>query len=293
VKLGLGTVQFGVNYGLSNAEGQTSVEEAFRILEVASENGIQVIDTATLYGSSEEVLGEILPDNHAFKLVTKTARIDARRITPDDASRLEQTFVNSLNKLRSPSIYGLMIHNAEDVLAENGTLLMEKMIDLKRQGLVAKIGVSVYNPLQVDKILEKFNIDLVQIPLNVLDQRMLIGGQTASLKKRGVEIHVRSAFLQGLLLMRPETLPRHFDPVRKHLAHYNDFLQNNNLSPVQAALGFLATCNDIDVVVCGVNNHLQLHELCLMTEPLPNFDFSEFKIDDDLILNPSKWPSNS
>lgn len=293
MKLGVGTVQFGTNYGISNTDGQTSAEEASRILSVAESFGIQVLDTAALYGSSEEVLGQILHEGHNFKLVTKTIRVDCGHITKGDAHRLEETFRSSLAKLRSSAVYGLMFHNADDLLAHGGEMLMECMRAQQQKGLVRKIGASVYTAEQIDRILERFDIDLVQLPMNVLDQRLLADGRLAALKSRGVEIHVRSAFLQGLLLMDPATLPEHFNPVRELLVDYHNLLEKNNITPVQAALGFLAACSEIDVIVCGVNNHVQLNELCLMAEPLQDIDFSVFAINDETIINPSKWQLNS
>lgn len=292
MKLGLGTVQFGVNYGISNPDGQTAGEEVTEILAVAQQNGIRVIDTAALYGSSEEVLGNALPAGSQFKLVTKTVRFDTDTITSADASLLEQAFVLSLQKLRSSSVYGLMIHNVADVLAHGGGRLMDRLASLKQRGLVTKIGVSVYTAEQIEMVLERFEIDLIQLPINVFDQRLLQGGQLAKLKAAGVEIHARSAFLQGLLLMEPSTLSSHFDTVKPHLRRYQEYLIQRGVTPVQAALGFVAGLDEIDVVICGVNNHQQLEELCTATTPLPAFDFHDFAINDDLILNPSKWQDN-
>lgn len=292
MKLGLGTVQFGVNYGISNPDGQTAGEEVTDILAVAQQNGIRVIDTAALYGSSEEVLGNALPTGNQFKLVTKTVRFDTDTITSADASLLEQAFVRSLQKLRCSSVYGLMIHNVADVLAHGGGRLMDRLAALKQRELVTKIGVSVYTAEQIEMVLERFEIDLIQLPINVFDQRLLQGGQLAKLKAAGVEIHARSAFLQGLLLMEPSTLSSHFDTVKLHLRRYQEYFIQRGVTPVQAALGFVAGLDEIDVVICGVNNHQQLEELCTAATPLPAVDFHDFAINDDLILNPSKWQDN-
>lgn len=292
MKLGLGTVQFGTNYGISNPGGQTAGEEVAEILAVAQRNNIRIIDTAALYGNSEEVLGNRLPVGHLFKLITKTVRFDAYRITPTEATLLEHTFVRSLQKLRCSSLYGLMIHNVADVLALGGERLMESLYTLKQRGLVTKIGVSVYTAEQIEVVLERFEIDLIQLPINVLDQRLIQGGQLTRLKAAGVEIHARSAFLQGLLLMEPKTLSSYFDKVKTHLIQYQEYLLRLGVTPVQAALSFVAGLDEIDVVICGVNNHHQLEELCSATIPLESIDFSQFAINDDLILNPSKWLDN-
>lgn len=289
MKIGLGTAQFGLDYGVSNQDGQTAPDEVARILEVAVQNRIRVIDTAALYGSSEEMLGCILPFDHCFRLVTKTIRFNADLICQSDADRMEFSFTESLTKLNCSSVYGLMIHNADDLLAQGGELLMERLKNLQQLGRVQKIGASVYSADQIDRILDRFELDLVQLPMNVLDQRLLAGGRLAALKSHGIKIHVRSAFLQGLLLMSPEKVPNYFAPIRNHLKRYHEFLKGNGITPVQAALGFLAGRDEIDTIVCGVNNHRHLQELCRSAEPLADIDFSQFALDDADMLNPSQW----
>ena len=141
MKLGLGTVQFGIDYGISNQDGKTSLDEIENILVVAMRKGISVIDTAAMYGTSEEALGQTLSESHSFKIVTKTPRFTSSVITSDDIQRLEDSFFQSLHKMKCASSYGLLIHNADDLLSENGHLLFNKMNDLKQKGLVEKIGV--------------------------------------------------------------------------------------------------------------------------------------------------------
>lgn len=293
MKIGLGTVQFGIDYGISNQDGKTSLDEIEKILNVAMHNGISVIDTAAMYGTSEEALGKTLSESHRFKIVTKTPRFTSSAITSDDVQRLEDSFSQSLHKMKRASSYGLLIHNADDLLSENGHLLFAKMSELKQKSLVEKIGVSVYTALQIDEILEKFQMDIVQLPINVFDQRLLVSGHLSKLKKRGVEIHARSAFLQGLLLMSPETLPPFFDSVREHLKNYHRVIHRHGLTPVRAALGFLINIPDINFIICGVNNHTQLKEICAEAVPVESMDFSSFSLSDEFILNPSNWSIDS
>lgn len=290
MKLGLGTVQFGLDYGISNQAGRTPPEEVRNILQVAIASGIRVLDTAALYGTSEEVLGQSLPSDPAFDIVTKTPVFASDCISFDDARLLEETLHQSLSKLRQPGVYGLLMHNADNLLAENGELLMAKMLDLKRCGLVKKIGASVYAGDQIDRLLQRYPLDLVQLPVNVLDQRLLAGGQLARLKRAGVEIHARSAFLQGLLLMEPDSLPLYFESARAHLKGYHAYLREHGISPLQAALGFVVGLNEVDVVLCGINNRQQLDELIAVAQPLTDFDrLMDFAIDDPAILDPSRW----
>lgn len=290
MKIGLGTAQFGFDYGISNQGGKVKPGEAAGILEAAARNGVRVVDTAPLYGDSEEVLGSILPPGRRFDIVTKTPVFKKDRISTADADLIAGTFHSSLRKMGRTSLYGLLVHHCDDLLAEGGSLLMEAMADLKDRGLVEKIGVSAYTGGQIERVMERFNIDIIQVPVNVLDQRLLAGGRLAGLKGSGVEVHARSVFLQGLLLMEPEALPPYFGRVREHLKRYRQAVSSLGISPVQAALGFVAGIPGIDIVLCGVESRRHLEEICrLAGEPVDSGIFSGFAIDDVNILNPSLW----
>jgi aryl-alcohol dehydrogenase-like predicted oxidoreductase len=289
MKLGLGTVQFGLDYGISNREGRTPENEVINILNVAIENGIRYIDTASLYGTSEEVLGRTLPRGVDFQIVTKTPYFSKSKISRTESRVLVETFYRSLERMRIPAVYGLLIHHVDDVLVEGGSHLIETMTDLQQRGLVRKIGVSVYTAEEIDRTLEKFKFDLIQVPINIFDQRLLRSGHLSKLKLAGIEIHARSIFLQGLLLMDPTRIPTYFDPVKEHLRQYHDTVRLLGLTPIQAALGFVTGLNEIDIAVCGVNTHSQLAEMCKGMMDLEAHRFAHFAIFDEMILNPALW----
>lgn len=290
MKIGLGAVQFGMDYGISNPGGKTPLIEVERILQLAAEHDVSVIDTAAQYGSSEEVLGQALASGQGFRIVTKTPSFRRQPIEARDAQALEETFASSLQRLRLPSVYGLLIHHCEDLLAPGGEQLFSAMRGLKERGLVQKIGVSIYTPEQVDWVLERFAIDLIQIPINVLDQRLVFGGQLTRLKQRGVEVHARSVFLQGLLLMEPSAIPAYFTPWLPHLVKYWHFLEQNELTPLAGALAFLGGLEEIDVCLCGVNTAAQLAEILRSASAkLPPQAMANFALKDPAILNPGLW----
>lgn len=290
MKLGLGTVQLGVDYGISNQDGKTSLQEAAKVLEIAAHNNVRVIDTAAQYGTSEVVLGKCLSVPHRFFIVTKVPKFPSHPITYADIQWMNDIFEQSLLKLRQKSIYGIMVHSAEDLFAENGHLIMETMLAFKKRGLVQKVGVSVYTGDEIDRILDQYPIDLIQLPINVFDQRLLQTRHLHKLKQANVEIHARSVFLQGLLLMHPEQLPSYFDRFKPHICDYQQFIQRQGLSPIQAALMFVHELKEIDHVICGVNNSQQLQEIlnCLQG-PASEVDFSSFAVNDPGLLNPSYW----
>lgn len=290
MKLGLGTVQFGMNYGVSNRNGQPTVEEASEILALATFRGIRVLDTAPLYGTSEDVLGEILPSHHEFCLVTKTPKFNKPEIRPADAHYLERIFLRSLERMRVARVYGLLVHRTEDLFVPGSQLLLETMQDLRERGLVEKLGVSLYHPEHLDLVLDRFKVDLVQLPLNVFDRRMLSKGHLTKLKQMGVEIHARSVFLQGLLLMQPALLPPYFARVQPHLERYHDYLRTQNLSPVRAALGFVTSVKELDAIICGVTSRQELQILCTeMNSPREPNGLKNFALEDASILDPSSW----
>lgn len=288
MKLALGTVQFGLNYGISNKSGQTSNKEIKEILDYAAQVGIDLLDTAPAYGTSEQAIGEGLPHNHAFKIVTKTPVVNKCNIR-QQVTNFETTFINSLNNLKSSSVYGLLLHNVDDILQPNGKLLWTVMEKFKAQGYVSKIGVSVYNGQQIDKLLDSFPIDLIQLPLNVFDQRLIKNGHLSRLKSLGIEIHARSVFLQGLLLMSPQDIPAKLQIACNMIRDFHKSSLAFNLSPLQSALMFASKQPEIDKIVVGINNLKQLEEMCFVATNSTFMDYEKFACDNEAIINPSKW----
>lgn len=289
MKLALGSAQFGLDYGISNQSGQSSLEEVRAILAYAQSKGIDVLDTANSYGESETVLGES-EKTSKFKLVTKTKTFDKeQRITSKSVDQFKEVFVQSLKKLNVDSVYGLMIHHAEDLLKPGSELLFEIMRSFKCQGLVQKIGVSAYHERQIRQILKNYSIDIIQVPVSILDQRLIQNGVLTDLKSLGVEVHTRSAFLQGLIFMNPKNLSSHFDGVKPLLERFQLSLKQEGYSAIEAALGYLGQFKEIDRVVCGVTNVKQLEEVYQGISAKYNSLFDGFKIDDEKILNPSLW----
>ncbi|OIQ88346.1 2,5-diketo-D-gluconate reductase B [mine drainage metagenome] len=290
MKIGLGTVQFGMSYGISNTGGQVPQAEVASILMLAAARGIQVLDTAALYGNSEAALGHVLAPDNEFKIVTKTPRFGKKSIDESDVSSLVGSFQRSLRHLRKTTIYGLLIHQADDLLAPGGAALFRAMEGLKDQGLVKKIGVSVYTGEQIDEVMESFAVDLVQLPVSVLDQRLVQSGHLARLKEYGVEVHARSVFLQGLLLMEPESLPPYFISVKKHLQDYREMLKQDGTTPLQAALAFVCNLDEVAVTLCGVESKEQLSQLMEPPEhSIGKEEYSQFALNDADILNPANW----
>lgn len=293
-QLGLGTVQFGMSYGISNQRGQTSRDEVAAILELAAGSRIRVLDTAALYGDSESALGAALASTHPFRIVTKTPEFGAEVDPAQCAIKLEQAFERSLASLRQQKLYGLLVHKADDLFGPRGDAIWKSMQELRKRGLVEKIGVSVYTAEQIDLVLAHFDPTLIQVPVNIVDQRLIHSGHLAKLKGRNIEIHARSVFLQGVLLMRPEDMPNYFHQFGPELSNYTGFLARHGLSPLEGALSFLRDLEEVDVALVGVTCRAELQG-CLdafRAAQKTKADFSAVACRNERLLNPALWPRN-
>jgi len=291
MELGLGTVQFGLDYGVSNARGPVPPDEARRIVETAGDAGIRLIDTAAGYGDCETALGRILPPGHRFGIVTKLPGVQGGAITGRDIDRLETTFSESLSKLSTDHVHGLLLHRPMNLFLEGGGRLYDLLTGLKRGGRVEKIGVSVYGGSEIDALFSRFAFDIVQLPVSVLDQRLAASGHITALHERGVEVHARSVFLQGLLLMNPDDVDGFFAPILPLLRRYRDTLAERGLTPEEGAFGFVRSVQGIDAVVVGVTTVDELRrDIAAFGRAVDTaLDYSPFAVDDPAMVNPGMW----
>jgi len=287
-KIGLGTAQWGMQYGVSNKQGQTHPEEVNRILKVAQSAGISLLDTASLYGNAEQALGK--SNLSSFRVITKTPKFGKDLVSKVGVECIVRTFNTSLQKLGLKSVYGLLIHDADDIFAPNGSQLIDALEQLKSQGFVSKIGISVYSSSQIKKAFDYFKPDIIQVPINVLDQRLIQDGTISRLSGLGIEVHARSAFLQGLLLMSiNDDMPKYFEPWMPLLSKWHRFCSDKLILPLQAALGFVCGLKDVSYALVGVQNQYQLKEILDDSIALYSADFEQFASDDLKLLDPSVW----
>jgi aryl-alcohol dehydrogenase-like predicted oxidoreductase len=220
LKLALGTAQFGLKYGIANQQGQVSHDEAKVVLALARARGMDTLDTAIAYGDSEQRLGEIGIQD--WRVVSKLPAI------PEGCGDIAQWVVaavrDSLGRLKVGKLYGLLLHRPQQLLEKNGGQLYSALQQLKQDGLVQKIGISIYDPSELDNLCSSYQLDLVQAPFNIMDQRLIATGWLSRLAKQGTELHVRSVFLQGLLLMTPSDRPKKFDRWTPILSMWHVFL---------------------------------------------------------------------
>lgn len=273
-KVGIGTAQFGTHYGISNQKGQTTAQEVSRILRTANEHQIVLIDTASAYGNAEKILGH--NDLSGFQIVSKF-------FPAHEKGEIRKQCRESLDRLGIPVLYGYLDHRPIQSAAEPG--YWEELTALKETNLVKKIGYSLYNPGELEFLLDKnFFPDLIQVPYNYFDRRF--EGLLVDLQKKGCEIHVRSVFLQGLFFLDSISLNSYFNEVKPIIKKLQSSVEN---LPA-ALLNFVINKPFIDKVIIGVETNDQLisnlHGIS-MNEELPELSL----IIPEHILNPSTWPN--
>lgn len=284
-KIALGTVQFGLNYGINNSGGQIPEDEVGRILELAAQGGIEVLDTAAAYGNSEDVLGKSLTKlGKSFKIVSKLA-------PGSKADFVKTSFSNSLQKLNQESLHGFLIHHFQNL--KDDPQIWPEMRKLQQSGKVKRVGISLYHPHEAE-FLWKQGIDfqIVQVPYSIFDQRF--EKVFPEMKKRGVEIHVRSVFLQGLFFKNPAQLPVHFQSVKNKIDRLQHLARSNGFSIADLCLGFALNNSFIDQVVIGVDSLKNLEENLAVNSRLESMKVLEWELkgmseENEGIILPVNW----
>ena len=291
MKLALGTAQFGLNYGITNKSGQVNLEDAKAIILGAQIRGIDTIDTAIAYGESESCLGNVCLDE--FKLVTKLPPI------PDEINDVRSWVFDqvqmSLQRLGVENVYGLLLHSSQQLKGPNGKALVHSVGELKSNGTVKKFGVSIYSPSELDNLQNICRLDLVQAPFNLVDQRLKTSGWLHKLYEDKIEVHSRSTFLQGLLLMKATEIPEKFDLWGPMFSTWYNWLLNNNISAAEACLRFVQGHPQVSKIVVGVDNLKQLEQLTQLMQliqaasPQKNIVWPNISSLDQNLINPTNW----
>lgn len=285
VKIALGTAQFGLNYGVSNTTGMIGSCNVSQILKTALSSGIKTIDTALGYGIAETVLSH--NDLSNFDIITKSSICNEKGIT--DSDRVLIDIKGSIERLKVEKLSGFLLHRVNVLSSELAPNIFKSMQHAKEIGLVDKIGYSVYHPENLDEHFFKFTPDIVQLPANVFDQRFKNTGWLDKLVDADVEIHIRSIFLQGLLLMQDTEIPPYFDPWRPLLNRWRNYWQTSFSSPIEACLiPFYELPSDYSLVF-GVQSSEQLSEIISALKTLPSSLAEDFSVDDLELIDPSLW----
>jgi aryl-alcohol dehydrogenase-like predicted oxidoreductase len=281
----LGTVQFGLDYGVANSQGKVSLTAATEILKCAYLAGINTLDTAIAYGNSEDCLGQI--GVRDWKVISKLP--DIPHETNDIQHWVKESLQGSLRRLQISQLYGLLLHRPQQLLTDKGQELYNTLNLMKAEGLVNKIGISIYSPDELDLLFDRFSFDLVQAPFNIFDRSLEQSGWLSRLKDVEVEVHVRSIFLQGLLLMNPSDRPVYFNQWYPLWTEWEKWLHTNNLTALQACLNFVLSNHNIDHVIIGVDSILQLKEILATISLETVKPLDKLNCNDPNLINPSRW----
>ena len=282
-RLALGTAQLGQDYGIANKVGQISFGEAKESLFMALLNGVDTLDTAISYGDSETVIGKIGIEK--FRVITKLPEVPKNcNIRSWITSQLKL----SLSRLSINSVYGLLLHRPWQLKGPLGNETLLTLEELKQSGIIKKIGISIYDPEDLDGLPLKA-IDIVQAPYNIFDRRLITSGAAAKLKDLGIELHARSIFLQGLLLIPRQDRPSKFLRWSDQWLKWDSWLDQQRVSALRACTSFALSRVEIDRVIVGFDSTSQLKEILEIAKQdqlksYPNFDDLDINL-----INPSNW----
>jgi aryl-alcohol dehydrogenase-like predicted oxidoreductase len=289
LKLALGTAQFGLAYGVANAGGQIKTDAAIKILARAREAGIDMLDTAIAYGESEQRLGDAGVND--WQIVSKLPAIPDG--CDDVNAWMKRKVDESLARLKVSYLRGLLLHRPSQLLDKNGQEIYKALLELKDAGKVRKIGVSIYDPSELNELCAQYVFDLVQAPFNVFDRRLASTGWLSRLHAEGVEIHVRSVFLQGLLLVATESSPVGFEDWEYLWASWKNWIVNADSNPLQAALGHVMSYPEITKIIVGVDSLKQLNEI-LFYDRFQKIRAPEVLATVDInLLDPWRWSKSN
>lgn len=291
----LGTVQFGLNYGIQG-NGQPREEKVFEMLSFAINNGIRVMDTASAYGDAEAVLGEyvrLYPEKIDKVRFVSKLKPDAFTKTNEDkwSDIAIKNAAGSLDRLGIGKLYAYLFHNTSYVF---NLKAVEAMNTVKGVGLAERIGVSIYTPEEAMKALEYPEIDVIQIPYNLFDHRLDQCGFFMKAKAQDVTVFARSSLLQGLLMMNPDRLPENVSFAKGYLEKLQEICSRYELTKLDTAISYVGNKNEIDYVVFGVDNIKQLQEYISMKDTVLPGDMIDdinrtFENVEERLVNPVLW----
>ena len=282
-KIIIGTANVNNDYGLINNKINTN--EFKKLLNFAKLKGIKIIDTSPKYSNSEKIIGSVLKK---FKIITKVTNIPLKIKNREIKNWIMNKFTQSSKNLKISKVHGILLQNAEILLSKKSEVVYKTLLNLKKKKKLKKIGISIYNFKTLEKIINKYQIDFIQVPFNIFDRRIENEKLIKKIKKKGIEVHARSIFLQGLLIKKNLRIPKKLFALKKSLKLWKKWLERNNISALNACLNFVLRNKNIDKVVIGLNNLQNLKQV--INYKKSNINFKKFNMNvDSKYLDPRKW----
>ena len=253
-KICLGSANFGKRYGYKNSK--IKEKEFSKIFKYANSRNIKYIDTAFNYSNSQKIIGKNASN---FKIITKIPKIPNSISNPQNW--IETIILKSLNDLKTKKLYAVLFHYPPYQIEKQKFFQIVKYLEnLRKKKIINKIGISAYNVSEIKRSFLLYKFQIIQFQANILDQKILRNSFIKILKKKGVEIHVRSIFLQGMLLSDITRIPKKFKYLRRILTLFDSWVKKKKISKLSACLNFILSFSMIDKIVLGTNNYLQFKQ---------------------------------
>lgn len=287
-KLALGTVQFGLNYGIANNTGQPDIHNVKEIIDYVLENGINCFDTASAYGNSEEVLGKAINKEKNSYIISKLP-------SNDFINDLEGSVDRSLHRLQCKTLYGLLLHDSK-LLSNWDNSFDNTVKTLLASNKVRYFGISIYTEDDFNKALENKAITIIQIPFNIFDQRAIKYDWFRRAKVKNKLLFIRSVYLQGLLFMDKNSLPANLQDAKRYLDILKHYCELLDTSIATLALSFVNSVAKESLILFGCDNLQQAKQninifngLSDLSETMINNIYEDFKDVSEDIYNPTRW----
>jgi len=287
-KLILGTVQFGLDYGINNTTGKPTTENVYEILNYAYENEIRTLDTAESYGNSRLIIGNYLKKNPAkkFNIISK---LSSKQIL--NKGNLKHHLINKIKEFNIEHIHGYMIHDFKKFIQRD--YLLKELESIKKEGLISIIGISLYDNDEIINVIKNYkNFDFIQVPFNLLDNEKRRGKVLKLAKDNNIKIFSRSTFLQGLFFRRLNSFPATLNPIKKYIKKIKNIQISSQADMNSIALNYCLSKKYIDKVLIGVDNLVQLKKnLNNINDNNINYhkEIDKIIVKETKLLNPTNW----
>ncbi|MDA7489781.1 aldo/keto reductase [Candidatus Pelagibacter ubique] len=288
-KIGIGSAQFGLNYGI-NSKKKINTLQIKKIFNYLYNNKKKCyIETAPVYGNAESLIGKNLKKKNQFKIITKTISSNGKKIDQQFIKKMNYNFLLSLKRLKQKKIYSIMVHDVNDLFKKNSNLLYDYLLNLKKKKLVKKIGVSVYNKKDINKILLKYKFDIYQLPCNIFDQRLIYDGTLDKLKRKNIELHARSIFLQGMLFKKINEIPKNFISLKKKINLFHSRINYSKITSQEAAISFVSNLKKFETLIIGFDNFEQFKNIIKNPIRKLHFKTTDLYCRDKKSMDPRRW----
>ena len=287
-KLIIGTAQFKKGYGITNINKRINNKEIKKIFTLINENNIKYFDTAPFYGNSEKILGEYINQK---EIVTKIPDIKEKIISKKSILETKKVLFQSIKNLKINNLYGVLLHSSFDLLKPGKKYLIDFLRGIKKDKITKKVGVSIYEKKNFYDIQKFFSPDIIQLPLNIIDRRLITNNFLKKIKDKKIEIHARSVFLQGVLLENPKNFPPFFQQFKSDFLHLRNEIKKNKISLLKAYLAFVLTIKEIDKIVIGIASSKQLKQILKVfnLKKIEKIDIDVPVISNKTLLDPRLW----